>query len=115
MILHYAIERENSENPEYRKEEMDNLYCGIFVKDFILFAGDKVSYYITEETGNREQLTLSATLEKKESENSIPWRFEMLNKAITKRERGEEFKAGQLLADYAKLDYVTKQLFRTEE
>ena len=115
VILHYAIERENSENPEYRKEEMDNLYCGIFVKDFILFAGDKVSYYITEETGNREQLTLSATLEKKEEDSPIPWRFELLNRAITKRERGEEMKAGELLAEYAKMDYVTKQLFRIEE
>ena len=116
VIMHYAIERENSDNPEYRKEEMDNLYYGFFVKDFILFAGDKVSYYITEETGNKEQLTLSATLEKKESDPElIPWRYEMLNRAVEKREEGQDAVCGEELKDYARLDFITKQLFKVSE
>ena len=114
--MHYAIERENSDNPEYRTEEMDNLYYGFFVKDFILFAGDKVSYYITEETGNKEQLTLSATLEKKESDPEIiPWRYEMLNRAVEKREEGQDAVCGEELKDYARLDFITKQLFKVSE
>lgn len=117
VIMHYAIEKENSENTEYRKEEMDNLYYGFFVKDFILFSGDTISYYITEETGNREQLTLSATLTKSENAAAehAPWRFEMLDSAIKKREQGNDVACGDELREYAKLDFITKQLFKAEE
>ena len=116
VIMHYAIERENSDNPEYRKEEMDNLYYGFFVKDFILFAGDSVAYYITEESGNKEQLTLSATLKKdKDAPVDIPWRYEVLNSAVQKREEGRDTECGDVLMEYARLDFITKQLFKTEE
>ena len=117
VIMHYAIEKENSENTEYRKEEMDNLYYGFFVKDFILFSGDTISYYITEETGNREQLTLSATLTKSDDEAAehSPWRFEMLDDAIKLREQGNDVSCGDALREYAKLDFITKQLFKAEE
>ena len=116
VILHYAIERENSDNTEYRKEEMDNLYDGIFVKDFILFAGDSVSYYITEETGNKEQLTLSATLTKNsDTKTDVPWRYEILNDAIEQREKGNEVESGEIIRDYAKLDFLTRRLFCPKE
>ena len=120
VIMHYAIERENSENTEYRKEEMDNLYYGFFIKDFILFSGDTISYYITEETGNREQLTLSAVLKKGETAQAVsggtyaPWRFEMLDAAIRLREEDRGLECGQELREYAKLDFITKQLFKAE-
>ena len=116
VIMHYAIERENSENTEYRKEEMDNLYDGFFVKDFILFSGDSISYYITEETGNREQLTLSAVLTKNGDKTcTAPWRFELLDDAIRLREEGREFESGKALLEYAKLDFITRQIFKPQE
>ena len=87
------------------------------MKDFILFSGDTISYYITEETGNREQLTLSATLTKSENAAAehAPWRFEMLDSAIKKREQGNDVACGDELREYAKLDFITKQLFKAEE
>ena len=119
--MHYASQRENSGNTEYRKEEMDNLYYGFFVKDFILFSGDTISYYITEETGNREQLTLSAVLQKSddslitpEADGRAPWRFDMLDAAIRRHEEGRELECGEALREYAKLDFVTRQLFKPE-
>jgi len=116
VIMHYALERENGSKTEYRKEEMDNLYYGFFVKDFILFSGDEVSYYITEESGNKEQLTLSATLKKSDSEPvGVPWRYELLDSAIRKREEGDDLACGEVLKDYAKMDFITRKLFHIEE
>ena len=116
VIMHYALERENGSRTEYRKEEMDNLYYGFFVKDFILFSGDEVSYYITEESGNKEQLTLSATLKKSDSAPvGVPWRYELLDRAIRKREEGDEAGCGEVLKDYAKMDFITRKLFAVDE
>ena len=115
VIMHYAIEKENSENTEYRKEEMDNLYYGIFVKDFILFSGDVVNYYITEETGNQEQLTLSSTLTGGENNAcDVPWRYHVLNEAVMLREKAQEVRSAEVLEEYAHLEYLTKKLFPTE-
>ena len=115
VIMHYAIERENGDNTEYRKEEMDNLYYGIFVKDFILFSGDVVNYYITEETGNQEQLTLSSTLTGGENNAcDVPWRYHVLNEAVMLREKAQEVRSAEVLEEYAHLEYLTKKLFPTE-
>ncbi len=115
VIMHYAIERENSDNAEYRKEEMDNLYYGIFVKDFILFSGDVVNYYITEESGNQEQLTLSATLTGADNSScDVPWRYHVLNEAVMLREKAQEQRSAEVLEEYAHLEYITKKLFHAE-
>ena len=94
---------------------MDNLYYGIFVKDFILFSGDVVNYYITEETGNQEQLTLSSTLTGGENNAcDVPWRYHVLNEAVMLHEKAQEVRSAEVLEEYAHLEYLTKKLFPTE-
>ncbi len=54
--LHFAL----SETPEeYVTEELQNMYGGIFVRQFVLFFGENVQYYITEEDEGTEKVVLS--------------------------------------------------------
>lgn len=112
VVIHYAIERENDGETEYRKEEMRNLYGGIFVKSFILFTGESVQYYITEQNGNREQLTQSSTVQRSESDKvTSAWRFALLNEAVNCKEQKDYEKAGKALAEYRKKDFMIREIF----
>ena len=42
--VHYRLEAQQ----EYLADELTEMYDGIYVKDFILFFGEKVQYYILE-------------------------------------------------------------------
>ena len=37
VVIHYCVEHDDGVATEYRKEEMNHLFSGIFVKSFILF------------------------------------------------------------------------------
>lgn len=112
VVIHYAIEKENGGETEYRKEEMRNLYGGIFVKSFILFCGESIQYYITEQNGNREQLTQSSMIQRSESEKSFGnWRFSLLNEAVLSKEMQDYESGGMILAEYMKKDFMIREIF----
>ena len=112
VVIHYAIERENDGETEYRKEEMRNLYGGIYVKSFILFSGETVQYYITEQNGNKEQLTRSSTAERTETEQEYPaWRFSMLNDAVLCKENRDYEGACRALTEYRKKEFMIREIF----
>lgn len=118
VIVHFCIEHENGAETEYRKEEMDNLYAGIFVRKFILFKGEEIQYYITEENGNREQLTQSSVLRKDEHASALAgktaWRYSILDSAIESMIAGKHQEAGDKVYDYLQKDFMTREIFRQE-
>ena len=112
VVIHYAIEKENGGETEYRKEEMRNLYGGIFVKSFILFCGESVQYYITEQSGNREQLTQSSMIQRSEDEkNPGSWRFSLLNEAVLSKELQDCESSGMAIKEYMKKDFMIREIF----
>ena len=63
------------------EEELHEVYDGIYVKELVLFSGDKLSYYVTKADGKKEQPPLVA-MQKEYFYNSIssePNRYNMLN------------------------------------
>lgn len=50
--IYYRIEA--SEQMVFVEDEMKNMYMGIFVKEFVLFMGEGLEYYITEENLEHE-------------------------------------------------------------
>lgn len=113
VIIHYIMEQEGSNDSEYRKEEMKNMYGGIFVKSFLLFFGETLQYYITEETDNKQQLTESARISKSDSKsNETQSRFTLLNDvsmAITLQDY-DAFEG--LLEEYLYKEYMVTNLFQ---
>lgn len=68
---------------EYVIEDMTNMFGGIFVKAFTIFANEEVKYHITEKNGYVESITDGQTLTfegsaKESPENSVQWINQML-------------------------------------
>ncbi len=76
VVIHYAVGKET----EYIAMDMKNMYEGIFVKSFVLFYGDKIRYYITEESDEGEKTTPEYTIEYSPSTEGVAsGRYELLN------------------------------------
>lgn len=105
VMIHYIILQEGSEDSEYRTEPMREVYGGVCFKEFILFFGESLQYYITEEQNGEEQLTESGDLQKSDiyGKNS-DWRYEMINDILI----------SSVLEDYDTLDGLLDQYYRRE-
>lgn len=112
-VIHYVVQSEDSEENEYRKEEMKDMFAGISVKEFILFFGERLQFYITEETDGKEQLTKSGTINKSDiGQESLESRFSMLNDIMIGKNLQDYDTVNHLLQEYYKRDFMVDKIFR---
>ena len=113
VVLHYM--RIFGEEPEesFQKEEMKEVYAGVFVKDFILFFGEEIQYYITEEQENKEELTQSGRIQKEDNtEIAGQSRYQMIYEMSIGQTMEDYKTVDSLLEEYWKMEYISEQVFR---
>lgn len=111
-VIHYVIQSEGGAEEEYRKEEMRDMFGGICVKEFILFFGERLQYYITEETEGGEQLTKSGTINKSDiGQENFESRFTMLNDIMIGKTLQDYDTVDSLLQEYYRLDHMVEEIF----
>lgn len=110
VVLHYSRDEDGE---EFNSEDMVEMYDGIYVKTFVIFFGELIRYYITEEHDN--------SIEVKESNrltcNSIPGdndhsRYNLINEMIISDTLSDETTLKSNIDEYKRLDAATKQLFK---
>jgi hypothetical protein len=103
--IHYMLVSEDDNTGEYKSEYMQEVTEGVCFKEFILFFGERLQYYIVEEKNHEEQLTESGTLQKSDAADSIAGsRFEMIN----------DMEISKAMQDYETLDRLMEEYFRKE-
>lgn len=112
-VIHYIIERGQHTDIEYRKEEMRDMYGGICVKGFVLFFGEKLQYYITEEYEGKEQLTESGSISKSDIlQDVLENRFSMINDIVIGKTLQDYDTVDCLLDEYYRKDYIVSKAFQ---
>lgn len=110
VVLHYSRDEDGE---EFNTEDMVEMYDGIYVKTFVIFFGELIRYYITEEHDN--------SIEVKESNrltcNNIPGdndhsRYDLINEMIISDTLSDETTLKSNIDEYKRLDAATKQLFK---
>lgn len=105
VVIHYLKKNDSTGREGYRREEMKEVYFGVYIKEFVLFYGEELQYYITEEQENQEQLTENGTiLKEEEKEDGRESRYRMIN----------EMAIGQNLQDYSCVKQALKEYWQTE-
>ncbi len=110
--VHYVIPGEDGGAGEYTAEYMKEVYGGVYFKEFVLFFGESLQYYITEERDGQEQLTESGTLSKNEeyiTEGS--GRYELINDIATRKSLQEYTVMDNLLVEYYRKDFMNGKMF----
>lgn len=110
--IHYVLLHDNGESGEYIAEYMKEAYDRVFFKEFVLFFGESVQYYITEEKDGGEQLTESGTLQKSDSlGNEEDSRYHLINDIVISRTLQDFDTMDDLLEEYYKKEFMNGRLF----
>ncbi len=111
VCLHYSLLADEEGKEGYQAEYMREAYGGVFFKEFVLFFGETVQYYITEERDGEEQLTVSGTLQKREEGAREDGRYRLINDLAISRAVQDYDTLDDLLEEYYKKDYLGGRLF----
>ena len=108
--IHY-IEEENQDN-EYQVENLKQVYPGVETKEFILFFGEALQYYLSESGEKGETVVESGRLMRSEvpvrrGEN----RYELLNDMLISYAMRDEKTLQVLIDKYLKEDYIAEHVF----
>lgn len=113
--IHYTILHENGQAEEYRSEYMQDAYGGVCFKAFVLFFGESLQYYITEEKEGEEQLTESGTLPRSDDGGSVEdSRYRLINDIAMSRSLEDFDTLDDLLEEYYRKDFLNGRLFVLE-
>lgn len=116
VLLHYCVDRGDEKDEEYKRQEMTHLLGGIYVASFILFYGERVRYYITEEGPRSEKLTKASVLEPADTGKlSNDKRYVMVNNISASVELKDDATFEELSCDYMKKMYMVDNLFLPSE
>ena len=112
VVLHYILEGQNSSEDIYHTEEMRNMFGSVFSKEFILFFGENLQYYITEEKGGQEQLTVSDSVSISDAvAEGNDSRYSLLNDMVVSKTLQDDDTLIKLMEEYVEADYFTEQIF----
>ena len=112
-VIHYMIQDEGSTDGEYCAEEMRDMFAGICVKEFILFFGERLQYYITEESEKGSQPTRSNSISADEPEQEeFESRFTILNDIMIGKTLHDYDTVNDLLQQYYRQEFMVDHLFR---
>lgn len=113
VVLHYILEDGEEGEDIYKTEEMRNMYGGVFSKEFILFFGENLQYYVTEERNGREMLTISDSVSISETaSDGTESRYNLLNDMVVSRTLRDEVTLMDLMDEYVEEDYFAENIFK---
>ncbi len=111
-VLHYMVEFDDGEGGEFCTEEMREVYGGVYCKEFVLFYGEVLQYYITEEINGKSQLTESNTVQQSDmTKDNDDSRYGMLNDIAICKNVQDHKTLDELVEEYYKKTYLVNQLF----
>ena len=99
--IHYRLA--SDEENEYKKRSMREMFDGIYVASFVLFFGEQLQYYITEErAGDEDEATGSGTIAKSDIVKNIAGgRYSIIN----------DIMIGETLQDYETVDKLLAEYY----
>lgn len=112
-VMHYCVEMAEGEEADYRTEEMNEVYGGVNYKDFVLFFGERLQYYIMENREGNEQLTESAAIQKSDAgSHGTDGKFNLINDLSISTTLQDYETVDKLLAEYEYKEFLKDGLFK---
>ena len=110
VVIHYSRDEDGQ---EFVVEDMPDVYDGIFVKSFVVFFGEMIQYYITEEYGNQVEVTESNRIMGNdmyaEDDES---RYNMLNQMLISNTLQDDASLFKMMKQYRGYEEVTQKVFK---
>ncbi len=112
VTIHYCIFDEETERNTYIEENMDEICQGVYTRDFVLFFGEKLQYYITEEEGNEMNPTKSEEIERDlTGEGRTDSRYDFINDMLLSESVNDDPSLEDLMEQYLELSEKVEEFF----
>ena len=111
VIIHYRLQNGEGGASEWISEPMKNMYHGIFVKEFLLFYGETLTYYLSVLENGEVRKTETYQLSLVDLDTSGITRYKLLNKILAARKLGNEELMNQAVRQYLWQDAFVSELF----
>lgn len=106
-----SIHYQSDDTGEFVTSEMKDVYMGIRVKEFMLFYGENLQYYVSEDSLSGEKITESFNISIGESNDEDSSRYGMINTMLMARELEDDITVIDIMKDMAERDYLIEHLF----
>ena len=108
VAIYYRM-RESGE--EYRKENVDNYFDGVFVKEFTLFAGEELECYLEEKDGKEVKKTDVRILKADAVASDSSTKFGFLNRMSEALAKGDDKALWEQIESWKTLEYLVEEVF----
>ena len=109
--IHYRLE-DDKNTDEFTEETMRNVFLGIRVKEFILFFGDNLQYYVVEKNDNDEVITESFNICIDDNDSDEESRYNKINFMLMTRDMNDEVTLIETMKSLATTDYIADSIFK---
>ncbi len=114
-VIHYTFAEADGDGGDYKEERMREVCGGVCFKEFVLFFGESIQYYITEETSSSSELKTSGVLRKNDylgpESNS---RFGLISDMLVSNTMKDFDTFDRLYAEYYRKEFLNRKLFKLE-
>ena len=113
VILNYAVISDKKPEPEYRRQTMKSQIPGIYSARFVLFYGERLEYYMSEEGGSHTSITESEIVEWRKPEYFDRGKSsDVMNEMLSEYESGNMESLSRLMEVYSLRKTVGEALFK---
>jgi len=111
IIFHYTTSR-RGEAGSYKARPMKEMYRDFYVSGFLLFYGEQMHYYITDDAAGRHVVQSGIIGQDARILDSCSGRFGLINETTRAAALREYDEALSLLTGYYRRSYLENELFR---
>lgn len=112
--IHYVCVQENGTSQDYTSEYMREVCYGVCFKEFVLFFGETLQYYITEENGEKQDLTCSDDLQMSDIRGQEDSLYTLINEMLVDRSLHDYDGLDKALDKYYNRLYFGSELFKLQ-
>ena len=112
VMLHYHLS--SDEDTEYKAMPLSHMYMGIFSREFILFYGESLTYYVTVRRDDLVWKSEEHTVTAEVTDAGGRSRYQMINRILIAKSEGDTEKLKESITEYEKAEQVVRQLFTLE-
>ena len=111
VTIHYRLIRDNDTGESFKSEPMKNMYQGIFVKEFLLFYGETLEYYLTVELPDDTRQTDKKLLTMEESLQEGNTKYQLINQMLAGQKLGRSEQTEKAMEQYLQREHFARKMF----
>ena len=114
VVLYYCLGRDK-EQLEYTREPLNTNYHGIFTREFLLFYGEQLRWYMTIQDGDMEIETPPQTITMNRSTQDVGSKYQMLNQMLADRRLDRDEILEKTMDQYLRREQLIEDTFTLVE